>query len=363
MATNKKTTELDATTWSALADGDQFVVVDVSDTTMASSGTTKRLPKSEIASAASAAVTAHEADTTNVHGIADTSALVTTSTLSSYLLSSAAPELIRDTIGTALTAGSNITITVNDAGDTITIAATASGAVATDAIFDAKGDLPVGTGADTAAKLTVGTNGTLPLADSNQSTGLIYVGAPRTKAPTTAGGCGTYLPDTCSNTTVTTQSSASAQSAWWFPYWLPRRCTPTVNQYCWTLESGSTLRASLWSNNDATFKPSTLLEDLGTMSGAATGAKSVAASGSVGPGWVWVGLWASNHTTVRWNRFAGNWNAALMGDVDPMATRIAFGWTAGSLNYSSAWNSTLPTLTAANSVTNAQAAVPYLTNV
>lgn len=39
---------------------------------------------------------------------------------------SAAPELIRDTIGTALVAGTNVTLTVNDAGDTITIADTVS---------------------------------------------------------------------------------------------------------------------------------------------------------------------------------------------------------------------------------------------
>lgn len=36
-------------------------------------------------------------------------------------------ELIRDTIGTALVAGSNMTITVNDAGDTITLAASGAG--------------------------------------------------------------------------------------------------------------------------------------------------------------------------------------------------------------------------------------------
>jgi hypothetical protein len=49
------------------------------------------------------------------------------------------------------------------------------GNVATDPIFDAKGDLAVGTGADTAAKLTVGANGKSPIADSAQSTGLKYV--------------------------------------------------------------------------------------------------------------------------------------------------------------------------------------------
>lgn len=68
----------------------------------------------EVATDAASALSSHEADTTNVHGIADTSTLVTTSS---------APELIRDTIGTALVAGSGITITVNDPSDTITIAA------------------------------------------------------------------------------------------------------------------------------------------------------------------------------------------------------------------------------------------------
>jgi carbohydrate-binding DOMON domain-containing protein len=35
-------------------------------------------------------------------------------------------EQIRDVMGTALVAGTNVTITVNDAGDTITIASTAT---------------------------------------------------------------------------------------------------------------------------------------------------------------------------------------------------------------------------------------------
>lgn len=46
------------------------------------------------------------------------------------------------------------------------------GSVATDAIFDAKGDLPVGTGANTAARLPVGTDGMQLYAQSSESTGL-----------------------------------------------------------------------------------------------------------------------------------------------------------------------------------------------
>lgn len=51
-------------------------------------------------------------------------------------------------------------------------AASGSGDVATDAIFDAKGDLAVGTGANTAAKLSAGTNGYVLTADSAEATGL-----------------------------------------------------------------------------------------------------------------------------------------------------------------------------------------------
>jgi len=46
------------------------------------------------------------------------------------------------------------------------------GDVSTDTIWDAKGDIVGGTGADTAAKLAVGTNGDVLIADSTEVTGL-----------------------------------------------------------------------------------------------------------------------------------------------------------------------------------------------
>lgn len=57
-------------------------------------------------------------------------------------------------------------------------AAAGGGDVATDTIWDAKGDLAVGTGANTASKLTVGTNGQMLYADSTQATGVRWDDAP-----------------------------------------------------------------------------------------------------------------------------------------------------------------------------------------
>lgn len=58
------------------------------------------------------------------------------------------------------------------------------GSVATDAIFDAKGDLAVGTAADTAAALSVGTNGQVLTAASGEATGLQWA-TPKTVATDT----------------------------------------------------------------------------------------------------------------------------------------------------------------------------------
>lgn len=60
----------------------------------------------------------------------------------------------------------------NDGGTETALGGGGSGDVATDAIWDAKGDLAAGTGANTASKLTVGANDTILVADSTQSTGV-----------------------------------------------------------------------------------------------------------------------------------------------------------------------------------------------
>jgi hypothetical protein len=62
--------------------------------------------------------------------------------------------------------------------------ATALAAYIARSLIDAKGDLLVGTANDTVARLAVGTNGTVPIADSTQATGIRW-DTPSTVAPTT----------------------------------------------------------------------------------------------------------------------------------------------------------------------------------
>lgn len=62
-----------------------------------------------------------------------------------------------------------------------------SGDVATDGIWDAKGDLAAGTGANAADNLTVGSNGQMLIADSTQTTGLKWITLASDKKVITSG--------------------------------------------------------------------------------------------------------------------------------------------------------------------------------
>lgn len=143
-------------------------------------GTDAQTAIAEVATDAASALSTHESDTTSVHGISNTANLYVAAGTDVALAdggtgaSLADPNADRimfwdDSAGavTWLTAGTGLTIT-----DTTMTAAGGNGSVATDTIFDAKGDLAVGTGSDTAAKLTAGANDLVLVAASGESTGL-----------------------------------------------------------------------------------------------------------------------------------------------------------------------------------------------
>ena len=233
------------------------------------------------------------------------------------------------------------------------------GGVATDAIFDAKGDLPVGTGADAAAKLTVGADGSSLTADSSAAAGVAWLGAVSIKAPKTADG-GIHTPETTLAGGAAPQSAANAQVATWFPCWVHKPVRPLLRSYCFTLEAGSSARFALWTLDHATIRPGTLIEDLGLMAGTSTGAKALSASTATVTGWFFLAVWASNHTTVRWGRPTFDSSKCQMfGTMAVAWGRNQYGWRAYGLDYSSAWNSTLPTLEAASDIDHQNPILPY----
>jgi hypothetical protein len=78
---------------------------------------------------------------------------------------------------TQWTCTTNASITVGVTSIAFAQLTSGGGSVATDAIWDAKGDLAGGTGANTAARLAVGTNGQVLTADSAETTGMKWAAA------------------------------------------------------------------------------------------------------------------------------------------------------------------------------------------
>jgi hypothetical protein len=101
-------------------------------------------------------------------------------------------EYIDDRVDALIVAGTNITKTYNDGANTLTLSASGGGSsdVSTDPIWDAKGDLVVGTGANTAAKLSAGTNGHVLTLDSAEPTGMKWAAGGGGGSP---GGSNTHI--------------------------------------------------------------------------------------------------------------------------------------------------------------------------
>jgi hypothetical protein len=91
--------------------------------------------------------------------------------------------------GTSLT--SLAALAASDIVEVITFTSFELASAIEETIFDAKGDLLAGTGADTVGKLTVGTNGTVLVADSSTATGLKW--SAYDPLPSQTGNTGKYL--------------------------------------------------------------------------------------------------------------------------------------------------------------------------
>ena len=122
--------------------------------------------------------------------------------------------LVRTTDYVATNGTSIASLAALSAGDileVITFTAFDLANVISPTLFDAKGDILVATSADTAGKLTVGTNGYYLKADSSTATGLAWAAVSQYSLPSQTGNAGKYLTtdgSTESWATVTTDPTA-----------------------------------------------------------------------------------------------------------------------------------------------------------
>lgn len=112
-----------------------------------------------------------------------------------------------------------------------------------------------------------------------------------------------HAPMTTKDGSSQTQTASYAQQTVWWPCYtdIPIRIT-AVKTYCWTGEASAFLRVGVYAD-DGTVAPGALITDLGSLLGPSAGMKTLTStSGTIPPGFFFLGVWSSNHATVRWNR-------------------------------------------------------------
>lgn len=217
-----------------------------------------------------------------------------------------------------------------DAGGTETLPAS---------IIDAKGDLIVGTAADTPARLEVGVSGQQIVADPLAAAGLGW-----SVPPIQANAFQDVLLPLPVTSTYTTASSAShALRAVFYPVWVPTAtmCV-TLRTKVGTGESGATARLGIYKCSEVfTFSFSgSLVVDAGLVSADTPGDKSITINQMLAPGLYVFAVWCSNHSTVRYGMpyHAG---ITLLG-AHPAYLSNYLGTRKESVDYSAGLPSTIP---------------------
>lgn len=149
-------------------------------------------------------------------------------------------------------------------------------------LVDAKGDLLVGTADDTVARLAVGSDGTVPVADTNSTSGILWA-RPARPALFASGGY----------TAVAASSSAVGQTnnrLFYLPFFVPRRMTfdrVAVNHTATTTTTGG-VRLGLYATATAGGAPGALITDYGVADlTTAAGVKELTISTTLDPGIYW----------------------------------------------------------------------------
>ncbi len=240
-----------------------------------------------------------------------------------YLTSAAAPELIRDTMASALVAGANVTITPNDGADTITITASGGGG-GSPALPELQTPEELWDGTASETWLIPAFAGTLAAATNEWS------GGPFTFAPFYI-----YESITVDRVRITVPTAAA----------------------------GSTVRLAAYAATSGGWPTGAALHDFGTIDTSTAGTKVLSGSWAFTSGRFWVAIWYSSQSV---SIVCGNPSYDVLAGVpisayDASGTQVRTPWPRPTTAFHA--TNAFPTLGGAStqtSGTNGSAIVPFV---
>lgn len=193
----------------------------------------------------------------------------------------------RGTAGTGvieeITLGAGLSLTGN------TLNSSGGGSVATDSIWDAKGDIVVATGPDTAVRLPIGFDGQIPIVTSNETTGIRYA----RPASNHYFSSGSYTPSHAFNST--SGGNQTNGRMFYIPFTVGKRQVfdrSAIYHAAGVSNAGSITKIAIYNQDQTDDKPGPLLHDLGNipLDTAASSAKELSFSVTLEPGAYWWGI-------------------------------------------------------------------------
>lgn len=175
-------------------------------------------------------------------------------------------------------------------------------------IIDAKGDVIVGTAADTAARLGVGTDGQVLTADSAETSGVKWAaaagGGQRARGLTSTNWVGSSTPAGATTPTANQMDLHTAGNASCWPVWLAAGTYDRIAVYVGTAGT-ATLRLGL-SYSAADGGVGAPAWDAGTINVTSTGRTEITGSVTLVEGWYWTVVMTESYTAT-FNLYCRSW--------------------------------------------------------